>query len=131
MDLNFIGDSAMSFHFEKLLVYQRSVDFSDNVCLSTEKFERGYGFLVDQLNRAALSVAANIAEGNGRFTQADRKNFFFIARGSLQECVPLLELARRRNQISEEQHQQLRAQVEEIGKMLAGLINGVENRSSK
>jgi four helix bundle protein len=131
MDLSFIGDSAMPFHFEKLLVYQRSVDFSDNVCLSTEKFERGYGFLVDQLNRAALSVAANIAEGNGRFTKADRKNFFFIARGSLQECVPLLELARRRNQVSEEQHQQLRAQVEEIGKMLAGLINGVENRSSK
>ena len=121
----------MSFHFEKLLVYQRSVDFSDSVCLSTEKFERGYGFLVDQLNRAALSIAANIAEGNGRFTQADRKNFFFIARGSLQECVPLLELARRRNQISEEQHQQLRSQVEEIGKMLAGLINGVANRSSK
>ena len=57
----------MSFHFEKLLVYQRSVDFSDSVCLSTEKFERGYGFLVDQLNRAALSIAANIAECNGWF----------------------------------------------------------------
>jgi four helix bundle protein len=120
----------MSFHFEKLLVYQKSVDFSDSVCQYTEKFQRGYGFLVDQLNRAALSIAANIAEGNGRFTQADRKNFFFIARGSLQECVPLLELARRREQISEEVHQELRNQLEEIGKMLAGLINGVSNRAS-
>lgn len=45
----------MSFHFEKLVVYQKSVDFSDSVCQSTERFERGYGFLVDQLNRAALS----------------------------------------------------------------------------
>ena len=52
----------MSFHFEKLVVYQKSVDFSDSVCQSTERFERGYGFLVDQLNRAALSIAANIAE---------------------------------------------------------------------
>jgi four helix bundle protein len=120
----------MSFHFEKLLVYQKSVDFSDQVCQCTEKFQRGYGFLVDQLNRAALSIAANIAEGNGRFTQADRKNFFFIARGSLQECVPLLELARRREQISVEVHQDLRNRLEEIGKMLAGLINGVSNRTN-
>ena len=83
----------MTFAFEKLLVYQKSVDFADSVCLATEHFQRGYGFLVDQLNRAALSIAANIAEGNGRFTKADRKNFSIIARGSVQECVPLLELA--------------------------------------
>lgn len=86
----------MTFQFEKLLVYQKAVDFADQACATTEQFSRGYGFLVDQLNRAALSISANIAEGNGRFTKADRKNFFIIARGSVQECVPLLELARRR-----------------------------------
>ena len=48
----------------------------------TETFPKGYGFLVNQLNRAALSISANIAEGNGRFTIRDRKNFFGIARGS-------------------------------------------------
>ena len=87
----------MAFAFEKLLVYQKSVDFADQVCSKTECFSRGYGFLTDQLNRAAPSIAANIAEGNGRFTKADRRNFFVIARGSIQECVPLLELAVRRN----------------------------------
>jgi four helix bundle protein len=51
------------------------------------------GFLVDQLHRASLSIAANIAEGDGHFTKADRKSFFGIARGSVQECVLLLELA--------------------------------------
>ena len=45
--------------------------------------------------------------------------------------MPLLELARRRNQISEEVHQELRGQIEEIGKMLAGLINGVSNRVNR
>jgi hypothetical protein len=60
-------------------VYQRSVDFADTICAVTEQFPRGYGFLVDQLNRASLSISANIAEGNGRFTKADRKNFFGIA----------------------------------------------------
>ena len=84
----------MAFSFEKLLVYQKAVDFADAICEHTQKFGRGYGFLALQLNRAALSISANIAEGNGRFTKADRRNFFGIARGSVQECVPLLELAR-------------------------------------
>ena len=77
----------MAFAFEKLFVYQKSVDFADQICLRSECFPRGYGFLSDQLNRAALSISANIAEGNGRFTVPDRKNFFGIARGSLQEVA--------------------------------------------
>ncbi len=94
----------MAFTFEKLLVYQRAIDFADDICSATEQFTRGYGFLVDQLNRAALSISANIAEGNGRFTKADRKNFFIIARGSTQECVPLLELAKRRGLMNHDNH---------------------------
>jgi four helix bundle protein len=83
---------AMTFAFEKLLVYQKAVGFADAICSLTRGFPRGYFFLADPVNRAALSIAANIAEGNGRFTKADRKHFFGIARGSVQECVPLLEL---------------------------------------
>lgn len=118
----------MAFSFEKLLVYQRSVDFADRVCSVTEEFPRGYGFLVDQLNRASLSIAANIAEGNGRFTVPDRRNFFGIARGSVQECVPLLELAARRMLITPETHTELKSVLEEISRMLSGLINGLKNR---
>ena len=118
----------MAFAFEKLAVYQKSVDFADSICQQTEQFPRGYGFLVDQLNRAALSIAANIAEGNGRFTIPDRKHFFGIARGSVQECVPQLEIARRRGLISEFQHTELKSQLEEISRMLSGLISGLENR---
>ncbi|MBN1491390.1 MAG: four helix bundle protein [Phycisphaerae bacterium] len=44
--------------------------------------------------RAVLSAAANLAKGNGRFAKADGRNFFTIARGSVHECVPLLEPAR-------------------------------------
>jgi four helix bundle protein len=118
----------MSFTFEKLIVYQKSVDFAEAVCGLSESFPRGYGFLVDQLNRAALSIAANIAEGNGRFTQPDRRNFFGIARGSAQECVPLLELARRRQFLSDSQYARLNAQLEEIARMLSGLISGLDRR---
>jgi four helix bundle protein len=120
----------MAFAFEKLIVYQKSIDFADAICQQTEDFSRGYGFLVDQLNRAALSIAANIAEGNGRFTKPDRRNVFGIARGSVQECVPLLELATRRKLISELTHIKLKDQLEEIARMLTGLIKGLENREN-
>jgi four helix bundle protein len=120
----------MSFSFEKLIVYQKSVDFADQVCTRTENFPRGYGFLVNQLNRAALSISANIAEGNGRFTKADRRNFFGIARGSVQECVPLLELASRRQLLSSNDHAVLKSHLEEISRMLSGLIKGLDNRTT-
>jgi four helix bundle protein len=119
----------VAFAFEKLVVYQRAVDFADRVCCLTESFPRGYGFLVDQLNRAALSISANIAEGNGRFTKPDRRNYFGIARGSVQECVPLLELALRRNLLTSVEHAALKGQLEEIARMLSGLIKGLENRA--
>lgn len=118
----------MAFAFEKLNVYQKAVDFADQVASLTEDFPRGYGFLADQLNRASLSIAANIAEGNGRFTKADRKNFFGIARGSVQECVPLLELAHRRGLLGDSSHGKMKKDLEEIARMLSGLIKGIEKR---
>jgi four helix bundle protein len=121
----------MAFAFEKLLVYQKSVDFADQVCDLTEQFPARYNRLADQLNRASLSIASNIAEGNGRFTKPDRKHFFGIARGSVQECVPQLELARRRKLVSDELHAKLKADLEEISRMLSGLINGLDNRENR
>ncbi len=106
----------MAFMFEKLEVYQKTVNLVDQVAAMTEGFPRGYYFLVDQLNRAALSVATNLAEGNGRFTKADRKNFFTIAR--------------RRGFITDAQHTELLAQLETIAKMLSGLIRGLDKRKT-
>ena len=119
----------MAFMFENLEVYQKAVDFADRVACLTEKFPRGYFFLVDQLNRAALSIATNLAEGNGRFTKPDRKNFFIIARGSAQECVPLLEIARRRGLVNELTALALKEHLETIAKMISGLINGLDKRA--
>jgi len=106
------------------------MNFSDRICELTQTFPRGFYFLVDQLNRAALSIATNIAEGNGRFTPRDRKNFFGIARGSVQECVPLLELALRRGLIEAPDHSKLKADLEEISKMISGLINSLDERKA-
>jgi four helix bundle protein len=121
-------DGRMAFAFEKLLVYQKSVAFAEAVCTATGRFPRGYYFLADQLNRAGLSIAANLAEGNGRFTAAERRNFFGIARGRVQECVPLLEIAMRRKVVAVDVHMRLRGEHEEISRMVSGLIKGLENR---
>jgi len=120
----------MAFMFENLEVYQKSVDFADRIAGLTEGFTRGFGFLAEQLNRAALSIPANLAEGNGRFTEADRKNFFVIARGSVHECIPLLEVARRRGLLESEKHEQLRGELETMAKMISGLIAGLKNRKA-
>jgi len=120
----------MTFMFENLDVYQKAVDFADRVLEFTEGFPRGYGFLADQLNRAALSIATNLAEGNGRFTKADRKNFFIVARGSAQECIPLLEVARRRKLLDKEKQAALRDDLNTIARMISGLINGLKKRKT-
>lgn len=120
----------MSFMFENLAVYQKAVDFTEQIVTLTESFPRGYYFLADQLNRASLSIATNLAEGNGRFTKPDRKNFFTIARASAQECVPILELARRKNLLTDDAHRAFRGQIEDIAKMISGLIAGMDKRDA-
>jgi len=54
----------MAFMFENLEVYQKAVDLAEQIISLTEQFPRGFYFLTDQLNRACLSISANIAEGS-------------------------------------------------------------------
>lgn len=56
----------MPFLFEKLDVYQKSLQFAEEISKTTDSFPKGNYYLIDQLNRAALSISTNIAEGNGR-----------------------------------------------------------------
>jgi hypothetical protein len=63
----------MAFMFERLEVYQKAVDFADQIVVLTQDFPRGFGFLVDQLNRAALSIATNLAAlATGLFVTRNR-----------------------------------------------------------
>lgn len=80
----------MAFTFENLDVYKRSVQFASDIekplAASKGSLHRSFA---DQLSRASLSIPLNIAEGNGRWHQADKRQFFWIARGSVFECVPM------------------------------------------
>jgi four helix bundle protein len=113
----------MPFLFEKLDVYRKAIDLADKVCGLTKDFLKGNYYLADQLNRASLSISANIAEGNGRYHKADRVNFFRIARGSAFECVPILEICKRKKLITGDMNEALKKEIEDICKMLSGLMN--------
>jgi four helix bundle protein len=113
----------VSFLFEKLEVYQKAIGLADTVSALTAQFRRPYWYLADQFNRASLSIALNLAEGNGRGTQADRRRFFLMARGSTLECIPAIEMCRRKGLLSPEACTQLRGELVDISKMLSGLID--------
>ena len=81
----------MSFHHEKLTVYQRALEFaawSQNLIESLTKKTSTR----DHLERSGDSIALNIAEGNGKFSKKDRARFFQIAHGSALESAECLDL---------------------------------------
>ena len=114
---------VMSFPFEKLQAYNRAVEWyrQINSLLDNHSKQIPYGF-ADQLRRAALSVSLNLAEGNGRWHLGDKKQFFWIARGSAFECVPLLSILKIDKVIKEDLYTRLRKELEELSKMITGLI---------
>jgi len=80
-------------------------------------------YIKNQLSRASISMVINIAEGSGKFSKAEKRNFYTISRGSVYECVSLLELILEENQITKETFQDFYQKFETISKMLLGLIN--------
>lgn len=109
------------FTFEKLKVYRKALAFSA-IALHIVRNVRGHQGLADQLARAALSVPLNIAEGAGRFTKKDKRQLYVVARGSVYECVPLIEMLKELAFIDDAKHLELRQRLLELARMVNGLI---------
>jgi len=114
---------VVSFNFEKLKVYQKSLDFIDSVYKMINNFpkEEVYG-ITSQFKRAALSIALNISEGQGD-TDAQFNRYLTIARNSIKECVTCSTVSRRLGYISEDENNAIREKLEELSKMVSGLKN--------
>jgi four helix bundle protein len=113
------------FDFEKLEVYTKTKRFNKSVNLflknaSLDKSSK------DQLRRASFSIMLNIAEGSGRFTKRDKRNFYIIARGSVFECVAVFDFLKDVENIDEDTFKQYYSYLEEISKMLYALIKGLD-----
>ena len=83
--------SFFMFDFEKLEVYKKSKRFNSEVRLLIKSTDLDRS-TSNQLMRASLSICLNLAEGSGRFTKPDRRNFFVIARSSVFEVVAIIDI---------------------------------------
>jgi four helix bundle protein len=114
--------SRERYSFEDRKVWQRSMDLVDAAYELTESWPRREMFgLTNQLRRASVSVASNIAEGQGRKSRKDFLRFLDIAYGSLMEARTQLMIGSRREFSSIEQTNPVLSMTDEIGRMLNGL----------
>ena len=115
----------MRYDFERLEVYQKALDFIEAIFALTEQLPQRVQYsLGDQLRRAALSICNNVAEGSQKRGPAKRQ-FYGYALDSARECVPMLELSRRRRLVSQEEYEKFSDTCFRIASMLYALIRSV------
>jgi four helix bundle protein len=111
------------FDFERLKVYDLSMEFVRGVFYITKELPREYQHsLADQLRRAALSIINNIAEGSGKISKKEKSQFYRISLNSARECIPMLTILGKEKLISESEHNSLRKDCIHICNMLGRLI---------
>jgi four helix bundle protein len=113
-------------NYKELEVWKKSVGLALDVYKITNGFPSSEKFgLTAQMRRAATSVPANIAEGWGRGTTKEYIQFLLIARGSLMEVETHLIISCGLAFLTEQQSGDVQNQIQEIGKMLNGLIQSL------
>lgn len=117
----------MTFKFEKLIVWQKSLDLSDEVNQLTKSFPKDELYvLASQIKRAADSVSLNIAEGSTGQTNPEFSRFLGIALRSNIEVVGCIFLAQRRGYITQEKFDRIYKMCEEILVMINSLRNSLK-----
>ncbi|MEJ7596502.1 MAG: four helix bundle protein [Kofleriaceae bacterium] len=116
-------DTALMLSFQKLDVYQRSIDFLVLTYQVRHRMPKGHADLADQLRRSAQSIPQNIAEGAGRTTRADKAKHYTIARGSAMESAARLDVMRVDELIDPEHYTRGTELLERVVAMLTKLID--------
>jgi four helix bundle protein len=115
--------------YRDLVAWQRSIELVTEIYQSTRSFPDNERFgLTAQIRRAAVSIPSNIAEGQGRCTTGEFRQFLGHARGSLLEVETQLVIARNLGFLDEQNNTFLFERVAEIGRILNGLINSLKGR---
>ena len=114
-----MGDNEFGYH--NLIVWQKALEFCPMVYSLVKKFPVEERFaLSDQVRRAVVSIASNIAEGCGRASNRDYAHFLSIARGSLYETMTQLEVAEKLGYV--DTLSEVRPFALEIARMLGALL---------
>jgi four helix bundle protein len=108
--------------FQRLDVYQRAIQFLALATEIVEELPRGHSERADQLLRAAESVLRNIAEGAGRWSNADSAKHEKIARGEAMECAASLDVLRLRKLLSATHYERGISLLEGVVAMLTKML---------
>lgn len=114
--------------FRQYSVWQKAIDFTTEIYKITSSYPSSekYG-LTNQLQRAAVSIASNIAEGASRTSEKDFAHFLEISLGSSFEVETQLLISKNLNYISEAQHSAIIKELDILQKQLNQFINRIRN----
>jgi four helix bundle protein len=117
----------MSNSYKDLIVWQRAVTMVTEVYRATQSFprEETYG-LTSQVRRSAVSVASNIAEGQGRISPGEFRQFLGMARGSLIEMETQIVIAGNLGYMKNETVDRLTTRSAEVNRLLHGLMQSLQ-----
>lgn len=112
------------FDFQKLEVYKKSKLFHSSCkkLIQANQFDK---FVNDQLGRASFSVALNIAEGSGKFSKADRRNYFTTARASVFECIAALDILCDEGKLTQPEFEKFGKRADELSRILFAMIRNL------
>ena len=117
----------MSFRFEKFEIWHQARKFASTIYSLTRNFPKEERFgLIDQLRRAGVSIALNIAEGSDRKSDIDFRRFLRLAMGSLEEVVTALYISLDQNYIDKKDFDRLYSEANILAAKINKLIGNLK-----
>jgi four helix bundle protein len=115
--------------YENLEAWKEAVNLAIQIYEITKGFpkEEIYG-LTSQLRGASVSISSNIAEGAGRRSKKDFKQFVHIASGSLNEVESILRIRFRLDLITADPYKKLKESTERLGRLIGGLLKYLDGK---
>ena len=115
--------------YRDLIAWNKAMELVTEIYRVTRNFPKEELFgLMSQLRRAAVSIPSNIAERKGRLSKGEFRQFLGNARGSLAEVETQILIAQNLSYLDEPETNRLLTKVEEMGKILNGLISAIKNQ---
>lgn len=114
------------FDFERLKVYQKTLEFIHKIFEIHKKLPREFKYTVgDNLVRAGISIANNLAEGSGKKFKKEKVRYYSTSLDSTRECISIFNVLFKEELIEETMFTKMRIDAKEITSMLCGLISSI------
>ncbi len=115
--------------YENLDAWKEATNLAVRVYQITKSFPKDEIFgITSQLRRASISISSNIAEGAGRKSKKDFKQFVHMASGSLNEVESLLYICSQLNLVTSDSYKELKDRVDRLGRLIGGLLKYLNGR---